>query len=292
MGLSSLAWTALDVGGPCVEAFGWISVSIQLIRGLNKSSKNAFFPPVGFSPSWKCDQLLRVSTNMPAHRSFSVGGSIARRRSPGRNCSRARRAAAHPIVVANWISSRRGTEFAEERGIMIAFSAPAAALREPPSLPCPKILKNPSNCCYLRPFATDCRPSQIAPVPPTCPEKALAAEQASPARSRPPCFVPFVLSRPFHNYWHFDQADLKKRIDNRIARLLLSPGRCLPMLPSIKLLCSSPKPNPPPSPLGQPLRDSLYSQFFQLYSQRFTDVVLTHNSLPQSRMHLKQGQFH
>jgi len=38
---------------------------------------SAVFPPVGFPPSWKCDQLLGVSTNLPAHRSFSVGGSIA-----------------------------------------------------------------------------------------------------------------------------------------------------------------------------------------------------------------------
>ena len=37
---------------------------------------------------------------MPAHRSFSVGGSIARRPSPGRNCRRARRATAGPVVIA------------------------------------------------------------------------------------------------------------------------------------------------------------------------------------------------
>ena len=67
-----------------------------LFRGQSpKIFKNsALFPPVGFSPSWKCDQLLRVSTNMPAHRlvrhsfneggSLGVGGSIARRRLPGR----------------------------------------------------------------------------------------------------------------------------------------------------------------------------------------------------------------
>jgi hypothetical protein len=36
---------------------------------------------------------------MPAHRSFSVGGSIARRPSPGRNCSRACRVAPAPIVA-------------------------------------------------------------------------------------------------------------------------------------------------------------------------------------------------
>jgi hypothetical protein len=100
---------------------------------------------------------------MPAHRSFSVGGSIARRRSPGRNCRRAccaaadsriltprsrrpatnlnakqqRRGDARTITLekfsmtdSQWIFSRNGGEFTEKKGKMIAFSAPSAPPRE------------------------------------------------------------------------------------------------------------------------------------------------------------------
>ena len=70
---------------PCQSCLSVVEINLH---------KYALFPPVGFSPAWKCDQLLRVSTNMPAHRlvrhsfneggSLGVGGSIARRRLPGR----------------------------------------------------------------------------------------------------------------------------------------------------------------------------------------------------------------
>ena len=165
---------------------------------------------------------------MPAHRSFSVGGSIARRPSPGRNCRRARRATAGPVVIA--ILTPRSQEppmdfnakrqrpkdakaitiaqypcandrtcacwtqlfllrslsvllfkvsgcgfspcaFAPWRLGVFTFASkspgPKCLYRVPfqllserhcDPLQIQNILKNPNDCCYLRPFATSCRP--------------------------------------------------------------------------------------------------------------------------------------
>ena len=62
-----------------------MTIIIALLCGQNKSSKKCIFSPVGFSPSWKCDQLLRVRTTMLARRDLGEGGSIARPSWPGRH---------------------------------------------------------------------------------------------------------------------------------------------------------------------------------------------------------------
>jgi len=78
-----------------------------------------------------------------------------------------------------------------------------AAFSERASLiTCPKILKNPGNCCYLRPIASTCRPFAQKPLSlqqsrrwPKPPDG--AAIQSHPT---PSFFVPSVLSRPFRHH--------------------------------------------------------------------------------------------
>ena len=119
--------------------------------------------------------------------SLGEGGSIARRRPPGRNCRRARRAAAGPIVIAKWILPHRGADFAAGKRKMIAFSA----MQFPRTLHFWQSFPQSSFASFPPVKSFDCGL-------PRCVLCAIRREGGllvvAPARSRPPFFRPF---RPF-----------------------------------------------------------------------------------------------
>jgi len=127
---------------------------------------------------------------MLARRNLGEGGSIARRRSPGRRRRRARRAAVAFHVVGNMLAFSAPS--ASPRGIRawgywflfrplalrpmplgliafaLKFSGPKCLFRvqfqllrkcHVDPLRIPKTLNNPSNCCYLRLLAATCQPN-------------------------------------------------------------------------------------------------------------------------------------
>jgi len=101
--------------------------------------------------------------------SFREGGSIARRRPPGRRRCRALRATSDSLAVAKWILSHRDAEFAEKKknsdcllrarflrkwgfGLSLRRAAPRVLCAGLPF----HMPKNPQKPRHLLPFATDC----------------------------------------------------------------------------------------------------------------------------------------